>query len=299
MYTGSYMNSRFITALIHRYLRVPYILHVRENRRGKDSQVTILFLHGLGDTGKTWEPIIKELPREYRIITVDLLGFGKSPKPGWAKLDTRMQARSIGATLVRLGTIGPVIVVGHSMGALVATEIARRHPRIVRGLILCSPPFYKSPRAKLRLLSRDEQLRKLYRRATKNPVHFIKLSALAMRVRLIGATHEITEENIHTYISALESSIINQSSLDDAKKLKQPVRVLHGIFDPVVVGANLREVARTNPKVSMRHIVASHEIKGNYRKEVIAAIKEMMRYKRLNVGCVQAFLQAFHDRHVG
>ena len=265
-----------VSEFIHRRLKIPYTLYVRENRRGKKSRLTILFLHGIGDTGKIWQPIIEQLPEEYRVVTIDLLGFGHSPQPTWGELNVGTQARSVATTILKLRNIGPVLVVGHSMGGLIAVEIARRHPRIVKGLILCSPPLYKPPGGKLHLLSRDEQLRRMYRRVKKHPEQFLKLVTLAIKYHLINANHEITPENIDSYISALESSIISQSSLDDAQQLKQPVRVLHGVFDPVVVRANLRAIARNNPKIAMKHIFASHEIKGSYVQAVVTAVSEMV-----------------------
>src|SRR5688572_20851458 len=127
---------------IRRNLRIPYALHVRQNRLGA-TRLTVLFLHGLGGTGDIWDPIIARLPHDVGIVTIDLLGFGKSPKPSWAEFNVKTQARSIAATFLKHRLVGPVIIVGHSMGALVAVELARKYPRIVKGLVLCNPPFYK------------------------------------------------------------------------------------------------------------------------------------------------------------
>jgi cis-3-alkyl-4-acyloxetan-2-one decarboxylase len=87
------------------------------------------------------------------VIVVDLLGFGDSPKPDWATYDARTQAQSLAKTLLGLGLTQRVVLVGHSMGSLVAVEFAKRYPALVKALVLCSPPLYNvDPRDDKRLL---------------------------------------------------------------------------------------------------------------------------------------------------
>src|SRR5690606_13354373 len=99
-----------------------------------------VFIHGIGGTGGVWKEVIAKLTVEnIRIIVVDLIGFGDSPRPEWAMYSTKFQARSLRSTLLRKGILGKVTIVGHSMGSLVAIDMARRYPLSVKQLILCSP----------------------------------------------------------------------------------------------------------------------------------------------------------------
>jgi hypothetical protein len=112
--------------LLHKYLRIPYALHVHVVRKPRQARATVLFLHGIGTSGAAWDDVVKGLPKDVAVIAVDLLGFGKSPSPEWAKYSAATQARSLIATLLRLNIRQRLIIVGHSMGALVAVETANR-----------------------------------------------------------------------------------------------------------------------------------------------------------------------------
>ena len=65
-----------------------------------------------------------------------MLGFGQSPRPQWAVYDAKTQARSVIATLLKLRFSTPLTIVGHSLGALVAIEMALRYPLLVKKLFL-------------------------------------------------------------------------------------------------------------------------------------------------------------------
>ena len=144
--------------LLHRLLKVPYALHAEVIRSEKQPVATVLFIHGIGNNGHAWDEVIAKLPSDIKIVTVDLLGFGQSPSPSWALYDARTQARSVLATFLKLRLRGPIIIVGHSLGALVAVDIARRYPLIVKSLILCSPPFYQLHEDEKKLLPRADEV---------------------------------------------------------------------------------------------------------------------------------------------
>lgn len=268
--------------VIHRWLDIPYTLHVRIRPPiGSGKTPTILLLHGIGTSGEAWQSVIEKLPPEYRIVTLDLLGFGNSPSPSWATYDAKRQARAVVATYLRLGIRGRIILVGHSLGALVAVEIAKRYPLLVRSLVLCSPPFYKVDEQKRRLLpGSDELLREMYRLAKKHPEQFIKISRLAVKVGLVNKSYRLTLDSAPTYMNALEATIINQTSLNDASRLKIPIHILYGTFDPIVVKRNLRFLAGSNPEVTVTPVLASHEIMGPFVKAATAAITEAAERKR-------------------
>ena len=74
-------------------------------------------------------------------------------------------------------------------------------------------------------------------------------------------------------MGALEASIINQTSLHDAIKLRKPMQIIHGALDPVVVGKNLKTLAKRNSQAKLSIIVAGHEVSGLYVSTVVKAIR--------------------------
>ena len=247
---------------IHRWLRVPYRLHTTVHIKGKP-RLTVMMLHGIGNSESVWDKVLEKLPDDIRVVTVDLLGFGQSPRPEWAEYNARTQARSVFATYVQLAFYGQVVVVGHSLGALVAIELARRHPLLVKALILCGPPLYYLDDDERKLLPKPEKvLTSIYKVLRDHPEEFVKFGELAVRYKLITNAFQVNSDTVDVYMATLESAIINQTSMDDIVKLRCPIQLLHGRFDPVVVSQNLSLLEKTQPNIKLRHVASGHEITG-------------------------------------
>jgi pimeloyl-ACP methyl ester carboxylesterase len=98
----------------------------------------IVCIHGLGGTKASFLPTTAALADAYRVVALDLPGFGESDKPLTAAYDAPYFARSVVDLLDALD-IERVHLVGNSMGGRVAIELALREPDRVGRLILLSP----------------------------------------------------------------------------------------------------------------------------------------------------------------
>ena len=246
-------------------LDLPRFLNVRTDRRVKNPSATVVMIHGIGNTADAWNDVINELPPDVRTITVDLLGFGDSPKPT-ASYNVRVQARSIASTLVKQRLFQRVILVGHSLGALISIEIAKRYPYMVRGLILCSPPIYKNDSESSLILSSDKILTKIY-----------KAAKIAKVAKITSPSFTVNDDTLPSYIKSLKSSIINQNSFDDISKLKIPVHIIYGRFDPLVVSGNLKDIAKNNDNITAQSINAMHEVTNTYTPKIIKNLEKMLK----------------------
>jgi pimeloyl-ACP methyl ester carboxylesterase len=106
-----------------------------------------VLLHGLGDSGDCWPDAVRRWSPAHRVVGVDLLGHGESPRFTAAQLAApdpmeEMYAAAE-ATLARIVAAGGdrVVLVGHSMGAGVATVLAARRPDLVRAAVLEEPAW--------------------------------------------------------------------------------------------------------------------------------------------------------------
>ena len=93
----------------------------------------VLLLHGLALDRRTWDDQMGPLSERYRVVRVDLHGFGKSSAIHGPYSHTAIVA----ALLERLG-IERAHVVGHSMGGRIAAELVQSHPHAARSLTLVS-----------------------------------------------------------------------------------------------------------------------------------------------------------------
>lgn len=261
------MKNWFDT-LIHRHLQVPYELHVTVFQSPKRPKATYVLLHGIARSAKEWEGVIPLLPKDIRVIGIDLLGFGKSPKPNWVKYNAKTQARSVSLTLFKLRLVQRPILVGHSLGSLVAVEVAKQHPLLVKRLILCSPPFYEPSLEKRNLLKRDELLKQIYKNVRRYPQTLEMLLPVITKLNLAASKIDLHTKNMAVYVEALESSIINQTSLQDVEALKLPITILYGTLDPVVIGSHIQKLASNHKNITVKKIVTGHEIVGRYTKVV-------------------------------
>jgi pimeloyl-ACP methyl ester carboxylesterase len=115
-------------------------LAVRRHGRPHNEAPTLVFLHGLTDSGEGWPGAVAHWQHRYAIIAVDQRGHGQSPRftaeqlegsPGDVLVDDAE------ALLEQLGA-APVVV-GHSLGGAVALALAVRRPDLVRALVLEDP----------------------------------------------------------------------------------------------------------------------------------------------------------------
>ncbi|MBL1321761.1 MAG: alpha/beta hydrolase [Methylophaga sp.] len=104
----------------------------------KPNNPTIVMLHGLGGTHRYWNTGLENLSKYYHIVRPDLLGFGDSPQP-W---QIYTQEKHIKAIEQALASYPSFILVGHSLGAILALRFAQKHPDRVKALVLISLPLF-------------------------------------------------------------------------------------------------------------------------------------------------------------
>lgn len=96
----------------------------------------IVLIHGLGGAASNWIELAPQLARDQRVLVPDLPGHGgSSPLPAAPNLEP--YADRLGLVLER-EQMTPVVVVGHSLGCVVALRLAMRRPELVSGLVLIS-----------------------------------------------------------------------------------------------------------------------------------------------------------------
>jgi len=106
---------------------------------GKKSHPAIVLLHGKNFSGYYWERIANDLLNKgYRVIIPDQIGFGKSTKPGYYLYSFNQLALNTKNLLNSL-KIKNYIVVGHSMGGMLAVNMATMYKESTKKLILINP----------------------------------------------------------------------------------------------------------------------------------------------------------------
>jgi pimeloyl-ACP methyl ester carboxylesterase len=112
--------------------------------RAGTGSTPLLLVHGFTDAGMCWSPFVPALADAFDIYLPDLRGHGRSSRvqPG----QTVDNAADLAGFIDALG-LGPVLAVGHSMGAAAVADLGMIRPDLVRALVLEDPPWSDGPRA--------------------------------------------------------------------------------------------------------------------------------------------------------
>ena len=109
-----------------------------------------VMVHGLGVSSTYFEPLAEQLADDGTVWLVDLPGYGASPRPD-RDVPLRDHARTLGATLDAAGIENPVLI-GHSWGCQVVSELADQRPSLSDRLVLLSPTVNPARRGAFRQL---------------------------------------------------------------------------------------------------------------------------------------------------
>jgi pimeloyl-ACP methyl ester carboxylesterase len=124
----------------------------------------VLLIHGLAADARALAPVAGALAPEARVIAHDRRGYGASGSPEPYTGTTVMeQAEDAAAVLTRLDAAGAVAA-GDGFGALVALDLLRRHPGLVRAAVAADPPLFALvPEATETLAARRQEVHEALR----------------------------------------------------------------------------------------------------------------------------------------
>lgn len=125
---------------------------VAEAGGAEDAALTFVFVHGIGMGRKVFADLARRLIDRGRVISIDQPGYGDAPEPPHTPTMERT-ADLVAAYLTKIDR-GPVVLLGHSMGTQVVTEVAVRHPETVARLVLVAPTVDVHHRRALSQLAR-------------------------------------------------------------------------------------------------------------------------------------------------
>ena len=107
-------------------------IHWRED--GPADGRAVVFSNSLGTDLRVWDPLLPFLPKDLRLIRYDKSGHGLSGFAGERSIDEH--AEDVAALMAHVG-VQEAVIVGLSVGGLIAQALAARHPDRVEALVLC------------------------------------------------------------------------------------------------------------------------------------------------------------------
>jgi pimeloyl-ACP methyl ester carboxylesterase len=233
---------------------------------GQPNQPHLVMLHGLGDEADTWRHVFLPLAENYHTLALDLPGFGRSDKPDVDYTPEFMLDSILG--LLDQSDVSKAILMGSSLGGILAHGLAVTNPDRVAGLILVGGALLQSEPMgdrSLRLMQLPLIGEWLYTRLRKDPD--AAFNSLGNVYHDLEKLPESDREFLYTRVNrrvwsdgqrrAYFSTLRNlspwvkgmQSSLSEQlKQLNIPTLVARGQFDGLFSETNADQILAIQPQ---------------------------------------------------
>ncbi|MCC7361122.1 MAG: alpha/beta hydrolase [Anaerolineales bacterium] len=239
----------------------------------------IVFVHGWASSRRMWTSLLPDLSRRYRCWTLDLPGFGDSEKPaqGWYSIP------NFTATLLefmrQLGLERPRLV-GHSMGGMIALNLAARHPETIARLVAINPVV--TGRASLKPLARPDYSRRVLSWVLRlSPALLQPLLIHPLGHRVSGLTYfrRRNEDFVKATPDSLLSAgraIVDYDVAPLLERVSVPALVIVGTLDPTVPPAEGRLAAARISGSRLHLMRAGHLLTDDRPVETLRVLQEFL-----------------------
>lgn len=217
----------------------------------------VILIHGIASSSKSWSRLIPLISPLYRVIAIDLLGFGKSIAPANATFTLEEHVAALRHTIKSLKIRGKVTLIGHSLGGLIISRYAAIYRKEIAHVVLASPPVYaqshyiteRSDRTVVKSYLKFYKYLRSDKSRTQKNLAFIK--------RILPQHSIMIEERYwKAFALSMEHCIEGQTTLTDIAQITAPVDVVYGAKDQIIVSNSIERLSR------LRH-VSIHEIPKN------------------------------------
>lgn len=192
----------------------------------------IVLLHGFTETSKMWTRFARELSKSFRVVTIDLPGFGKSECV--ADVHTMDLFADVVFQVLRKCGIRRCMMAGHSMGGFVTLAFAKKHPEMLKGISL----FHSHPYADSEETKRNrERTVKVLRESHVSfitqfiPSLFAPDSVPRFSKEIEGLMREAEKSSPESLIASTEGMKLRPDSAEFLKNTDLPVLFIVGMLD--------------------------------------------------------------------
>ncbi len=172
----------------------------------KHPKLTVVFLHGIADSSRCYHNTLKFLEgtttmKDVRFIAYDWLGHGKSYANDHLEYTYDEQLSALQNSLEKAKATAPIVLVGHSLGTLLATRYAITHKKSIAKLILFCPPVFTREEIEFLTAKPEENLfmKKISPKIAKQKYFINSMMNVAMNVNNYKMFEKLTTPTVMLY----------------------------------------------------------------------------------------------------
>ncbi|SNZ01383.1 alpha/beta fold hydrolase [Flagellimonas pacifica] len=210
----------------------------------------ILLIHGLAGSKNYWKMGLKEVKATHRLLLVDLLGFGDSPKPQ-SDYSLKTQLEALEQVIIKEGMDnGSTIVVGHSMGATISLALFAEHPNWFDGATVIGLPIFKSRDQFVSNMSKASVFDRIAIGSSGKVFCLLHPIYLSKWFKPKNLTDDVfSDSRKHTWQSyhhSLNEIILGNNLYSTTKNIRaKEILFIHGAEDRAAPLSNVKEFAKT------------------------------------------------------
>jgi N-formylmaleamate deformylase len=225
-------------------------IYIHYTRTG-GSKPSLVLLHGLTANGACWAALAHALEEDYDVIMPDARGHGKSSVPDYGYRYEDLANDVVG--LIKTLLLPTSILIGHSMGGMVAALVASRNPELLRCLILADPTFL-SPKVQREV--RDSDVADQHRRYLNMSLDDIVAEARIRHPhRSLDTIELIARARLQASMAAFDVlTPPNPDFIQVVSAIKVPSLLVIGGSGGVVPSDVAADLQRLNPRLQVEQI---------------------------------------------
>ncbi len=219
---------------------------------GSPTGIPIVLVHGHGSRGSTYSDFTKYLEKEFHILIFDLRGHGSSGKPVGASYAESFPFYSIEQFVVDLRALvdaiqfpRPFVLLGHSMGGMIAQMFILQHPAFVSHLILCSTTSYMYSDGRAAVL---QQLKEGVFKLTED--FFLSACRMGLTRAFNKAHPEVAKNSVKSrmlvapdaYIGSMENFLYHFDTRGRLGEIRVPTLIMTGDQDAIMKHTNSEDL---------------------------------------------------------
>lgn len=222
-------------------------------------KLTAVFIHGIATDSSSFAKALEFLVNDdelsnIRFVAFDLLGAGKSYSSDDLEYNYDEQLSALDKSIKKLGARTPIVLVGHSMGSLIAMRYASTHGDSIARLVLISPPIYTTR-------DLDDPLFK---------------KAVDKFCDAVGAKNRDTLTQ-KSFVNSMKNIVLSRDNYDTLARINIPTTLIYGDADQFIASFNIPKILKDNPdNITAIKTIGRHGVSHEKYAKIAKILKESL-----------------------